>query len=495
MNKIYYTALLIFPLLFGSCSDFLDKDPFEDPSAESVRDDASAIAMVNAAYQPLQRPKLYNMRIWTLDIMAGNSVVGAGGGDDGIETIQLANFSTGPDNFAAVDLWRGPNPGILYCNTVLENVPNMQIDADLKNRLIGEAKFLRAHYYFILVQLFGDVPMSLVPAKPGDDLNQPRVSKDIIYNEVIIPDLVDAVALLPQREEYSDADKGRASRGAAAGMLAKVYLTLGQYEQSIAMCELVDDLGYTLNPDYSDCFGGEARHKNTPESLFEVQYYGLTKADFWSDENQANWMSTYMGPRNSGWVGGGYGWNQPTEEFVSQYEAGDLRKDKTILYEGGPDFDGNAYKADMSSTGYNVRKFLVPLSVSPDYNTNAANTVVLRYADVLLMKAEALNELGNTDLAVEPLYAVRKRAGLDNRQELEGLSQGAMRDKIRHERRMELAFEGHRWFDMIRWEDGQYALDFLHSIGKTNALPKHLLLPIPQVEIDANPNLTQNPGY
>src|SRR5690606_26986509 len=137
MNKIFYTAFLIIPLLLGSCSGFLDKDPLLDPGAESVRDAASAIAMVNAAYQPLQRPKLYNMRIWTLDIMAGNSVVGAGGGDDGIETVQLANFTTGPDNFAAVDLWRGPNPGILYCNTVLENVPSMAIDQTLKNRLIG----------------------------------------------------------------------------------------------------------------------------------------------------------------------------------------------------------------------------------------------------------------------------------------------------------------------------------------------------------------------
>lgn len=495
MNKIFYTVFLIIPFLFGSCSDFLDKDPFLDPSAESVKDAASAIAMVNAAYQPMQRPKLYNMRIWTLDIMAGNSVVGAGGGDDGIETIQLSNFTTGPDNFAAVDLWRGPNPGILYCNTVLENVPGMDIDPALKSRLIGEAKFLRANYYFILVQLFGDVPMSLTPAKPGDDLNQSRISKVRIYNEVIIPDLKDAIAALPRREEYGEEDKGRASRGAAAGLLAKVYLTLEQYEQTIEMCDMVEQLGYVLNPDYSDCFGGEQRHKNTAESLFEVQYYGLTKAGFWDDENQANWLSTYMGPRNSGWVGGGYGWNQPTQEFVDQYEEGDLRKEKTILYEGGPLFDGKQYRSNMSSTGYNVRKFLVPLSISPDYNTNSASIIVLRYADVLLMKAEALNELGDTDLAVDPLYEVRRRAGLTNKQELEDLSQNEMREKIRHERRIELAFEGHRWFDMIRWDNGQYALNFLHGIGKVNASRNHLLLPIPQVEIDANRKLEQNEGY
>ncbi len=495
MKKIIYTGLIMLASLLVSCSDFLDKEPYEDPSAEVLSDKESAIALVNGAYQPLQRPKLYNMRIWTLDIIAGNSEVGAGGGTDGIETVDIANFVTTTDNAAALDIWRGPNPGILYCNTVLESVPSMDIDQALKNRCIGEAKFLRAHYYFILVQLFGNVPLTTTTPKPGDNLKPTRTDKMTIYNEVIIPDLKEAIELLPPREEYSGSDIGRASKGAAAGMLAKVYLTLGMYDESLKMCNMVESLGYTLNPDYSDCFGGEAKNKNTSESLFEVQYYGLTKADFWSDENQANWLSTYMGPRNSGWVGGAYGWNQPTQEFVNQYENGDLRKDKTILYEGCPSFDSKTYKSNMSNTGYNVRKFLVPLSISADYNTNSASIIVLRYADVLLMKAEALNELGQTSDAEEPLYQVRKRAGLTNRDDVEGLTQDQMREKIRQERRIELAFEGHRWFDMIRWDNGQYALDFLHSIGKINASQKHLLFPIPQKEIDTNPNLKQNTGY
>lgn len=495
MKKLIYTGLLALASFSVSCSGFLDKEPYEDPSAEVLSDKESAIALVNGAYQPLQRPKLYNMRIWAFDIVAGNSEVGAGGGTDGIETVDLANFVTTTDNAAALDIWRGPNPGILYCNTVLENIPSMNIDQQLKNRCIGEARFLRAHYYFILVQLFGDVPMATSTPKPGDNLKPLRTDKMTIYNEVIIPDLKEAIQLLPTREQYSGSDVGRASKGAAAGMLAKVYLTLGMYTESLEMCNMVESLGYILNPDYSDCFGGEDRNKNTAESLFEVQYYGLTKADFWSDENQACWLSTYMGPRNSGWVGGSYGWNQPTQEFFNQYEDGDLRKDKTILYEGCPPFDGKTYKASMSNTGYNVRKFLVPLTVSPDYNTNSASVIVLRYADVLLMKAEALNELGETDKAEEPLYQVRRRAGLTDRSDIEGLTQDQMRDRIRQERRIELAFEGHRWFDMIRWENGQYALNFLHSIGKINASQKHLLLPIPQKEIDTNPNLKQNTGY
>ena len=496
MKQIQYIGILLLTLTFYSCGDFLDKESYNDPSPQYIKDENALIALVNGAYQPLQRPKLYNMRIWALDIVAGNSEVGAGGGTDGIETIQLSNFITGSDNAAAIDIWRGPNPGILYCNTVLKYAPEMANVSDaIVNRSIGEAKFLRAHYYFLLVQLFGDVPLTTEPLEPGDDILPSRTDKTKIYEELIIPDLKDAIKLLPTREEYSSVDLGRASKGAAAGMLAKVYLTLERYQECLDMIAIVEGLGYQLNPDYSDSFGGTERHKNTMESLFEVQYFGLTKADFWGDDNQACWLSTYMGPRNSKWVGGGYGWNQPTQEFIDQYEPGDVRKDKTVLYEGCPTFDGKVYKKSMSSTGYNVRKFLVPLSVSPDYNTNSASIIVLRYADVLLMKAEALNALGRTNEAVDPLFQVRKRANLTDISDISSLSQAEMKEKILHERRIELAFEGHRWFDLIRIDNGQYALDFLHSIGKVNASRKHLLLPIPQKDRDSNPNLTQNPGY
>lgn len=200
-----------------------------------------------------------------------------------------------------------------------------------------------------------------------------------------------------------------------------------------------------------------------------------------------------MGPRNSGMVAGTYGWNLPTEEFVKQYEDGDLRKDITVLYQGCLAFDGMEYKRSWSNTGYNVRKFLVSKTVSPEYNTNPNNFVVYRYADVLLKKAEALNEQGHPDQAAEPLNIVRKRAGLTELPTT--LTQTEMREKIIHERRMELAFEGHRWFDMIRVDNGNYALTFLKSIGKNNVTKERLLLPIPQTEMDSNHLMTQNPGY
>ncbi len=126
MKKIFYIGFISLTAIFCSCSDFLDKSPYEDPSAETNTDEASAIAMTNAAYQPMQRPKLYNMRMWALDIVAGNSEVGAGGGTDGIETIQLANFTTGADNSAAIDIWRGPNPGFRGENTYRQSSPFYQ---------------------------------------------------------------------------------------------------------------------------------------------------------------------------------------------------------------------------------------------------------------------------------------------------------------------------------------------------------------------------------
>lgn len=497
MQYCKYIVFLFVLVLFSSCRKYLDKVPLDSVNTENFwRTEEDAIAAINGAYQPLQWPKLYNLRIWTTDIWAGNSVVGAGGGTDGIETQDISNFVTTTDNAAALDIWRGPAPGILRANMVLENVPGMNISEALKNRILGEARFLRAHYYFILVRLFGDVPLLTEPQYAGDNLRPVRTSKAQVYDQ-IIQDFTEAINLLPTKQSYSGTDIGRASKGAAMGMLAKVYLTLGSYQKTVDLCQQLSTMGYALNVNYADNFNPQT--ENSPESLFEVQYIGKTSYSFWSNENQASWVSTFTGPRNSDLVGGGYGWNQPTQEFVSSYEAGDKRKDATILYQGGPQFDGKTYSSNNSTTGYNLRKFLVPKSISPDYDTNPANFPVLRYADVLLMWAEALNELGKTAEAQLPssnpaatLNKVRARAGLAD---VTGLSQAALRDKILRERRMELAFEGHWWFDLIRVKNGQYGIQFLNSIGKSNATTKHLLLPIPQKEIDANPNLTQNAGY
>jgi hypothetical protein len=491
MKKILYIPILILALFVSACGDdFLDKAPLDSINTENFyQTESDALGAINGAYQPLQWPKLYNMRMWTTDIMAGNSIVGAGGGDDGRETQDMSNFVTATDNPGVLDLWRGPAPGILRCNLVLENVPGMNIDQDLKDQILGEAHFLRGLYYFILARMFGDVPLILKSQAPGDDLRPVRTETNLVY-EQIINDLEKAKNLLPARESYSTAEKGRASKGSATGLLAKVFLTIGEWQKTVDLCDEVSSLGYSLNPLYSDSY--DVYNKNSVESLFEIQYTNDAGEGFWGNENQASWLSTFTGPRNSDMVAGGWGWNQPTQEFIDSYEPGDLRKDVTVLYDGCPQFDSQDYDMSYSTTGYNLRKFLVSKSISPTSDNSPMNFPVLRYADVLLMKAEALNNLGQTSAAEVPLNEVRLRAGLLG---ISGLSQAAFLTKVLHERRMEMAFEGQRWFDLVRVENGQYGLDFLHSIGKVNAGSKHLLLPIPQKEIDANPNLEQNSGY
>ena len=195
MKKTNITTLsfVLILLLSAGCKKYLDKVPLDTiNSSNFFKDSTDAINAINAAYQPLQRPKLYNLRMWTSDIFAGNSVVGAGGGTDGIETVQEANFTTDPSNQGVLDLYRGPYPGILYCNEVIQNVPGIKMDTTLRNRIVGEAKFLRANYYFILVRYFGDVPLITVPQTPEDDLYPARTPKDKVYAQ-IIQDLKDAI--------------------------------------------------------------------------------------------------------------------------------------------------------------------------------------------------------------------------------------------------------------------------------------------------------------
>nr|WP_314898094.1 RagB/SusD family nutrient uptake outer membrane protein [uncultured Flavobacterium sp.] len=472
-------------------SDYLDKVPLDTINTSNYPANAEElITLVNGAYQPMQRPKLYNLRMWTSDIMAGNSIVGAGGGSDGIETQDMSNFVTSTDNAGVLDIWRGPWPGILMSNIVLKVAPDLAIDQNIKNRSLGEAYFLRAHYYFILVRFFGDLPLITVPQSSDDDLFPARVSKDLIYQQ-IISDLEKAAELLPNKSEYAGSDIGRANKGAALGELAEVHLTLGNWQKVVDLTTQVEGLGFNLNTNYADNFNPST--ENSRESLFEVQYESDGGYGFWSDENQASWASPFMGPRGSNFVGGGFGWNQPTQEFVNSYEPNDNRKNVTVLYESAPAFDGKPYNSSYSLTGYNVRKFLVPLSASSSYDNSPLNFPILRFSDILLMKAEALNELNQTSQAEAPLNRVRNRAGLAN--VATGLSQADFRGAVIRERRIEFAFEGQRWFDLIRVNKGQYGLDFLHSIGKTNATQKHLLFPIPQIERDRNPKLTQNPGY
>jgi len=499
----YFFVLAL--LVFSGCEDFLEKQPLNQVSAETFyKTEKDAVAALTSAYDPLQWPNVYGLRIWMLEIAAGNSIVGAGGGTDGFETVQWSNFNTTTDNPGVSDLWNGHYAGVLRANVVIEKVPGI---ADLtdkrKAEIVGQAQFLRALYYFNLVRLFGKVPLITKPQVSGDDLRVSRAEVAAVYGQ-IIGDLTDAEAGLPV--SWSGEDLGRATQGSAKALLAKVYLTQENWSLAAAKAEEVIDLGvYTLHPDYADNFNPGT--ENGAESIFEVQYQSGSNG--WMQSSEGNVRSEFMAPRQSGitpW--GGFGWNQPTEEFVSQYEPGDKRKAVTVFSDGdtyepggtykNPD-DGSRvyrYKKSISYTGHNVRKYLTGL-VNSFGTDSPMNTPVLRYADVLLMHAEALNELGQTSLAESSLNQVRERAGLPP---VSGLDKDAFREKVLHERRMELAFEGEWWFDLVR--TGR-AIPFLRSLGnpdpygvaRGNIQPKHLLFPIPQGERDINPSLSQNDGY
>lgn len=495
MKTIYKMMAAALPALaLASCS--LDRTPFDAVDPQADIDDAVAVAMTNGCYTTLQSSNMYNQRIWTLDIVAGNSLVGAGGGDDGLETVQASNFTTMSDNGMALYMWRSPWVGIGHCNETIKSVnESTRLSDEIRNRSLGEAYFLRSHYYYVLTRLYGGLPLRTEPFNPESSTAIARSSLEDTY-QLIISDLNKAIELLPEKAEYDSENVGRACKEAALYQLADVYLTLAPsnaalYKDVVDICNQITAMGYNLDHSYASVFTPGVN--NGPESIFEVQFSGSTEYDFWGNTPQASWLSTFMGPRNSNIVAGGWGWNQPTKEFIDQYEAGDLRKDVTVFYDGCPAWEGTQYRPSWSNTGCNVRKFLVPKSISPETNTSPQNFIVYRYAGVLLMQAEALNEMGQTSEAAGPLNIVRKRAGLPN--VAAGLSQADMREAIIHERRMELAFEGHRWFDMIRIGDGSYAVNFLHSIGKTNATKQRLLFPIPQTEMDNNPLMTQNPGY
>ncbi|MDO7848535.1 RagB/SusD family nutrient uptake outer membrane protein [Hymenobacter sp. M29] len=492
---------LLLTLGTGCNKEFLEKQPSNDLAAENFyKDEADAQRALNGAYHGLQKSGCYRLRMWTLDIMAGNSIVGAGGASDGLETQQLANFSTTTANPGVADIWSTHYQTILAVNVVLNRVPAINMDATKRDIILGEAHFIRALSYFNLVRLFGKVPLILTPQTTRESLNVARNPVADVYRQ-IEQDLTSAELVLPETAAIA----GHATKGAAKGLLAKVYLTQNKWADAATKAQEVTGLGKYSLGSFSGNFDPNA--ENGSESLFEIQYAYDPNNNGFGGDAVCNLRSEFMAPRSSNITsGGGFGWNQPTAEFVGQFEAGDRRKALTV-FSNGDQLGGYTYSSNSSITGFNTRKFIVPLSagLQTGFANDPLNTVVLRYADVLLMQAEALNEQGRTTDARGPLNLVRARAGL---LPVNTSSQTTMRDAIMKERRIELAFEnGERWFDLIRTKDNSgtiRALSFLralgspndqYGVGRGNISEKYLLLPVPQNERDNNSVIDQNPGY
>jgi hypothetical protein len=495
MKKIIVNKLLILFLILSmaGCKKFITKNVVgQYPESEFYKTQAQAVLAINAAYQPLAFTTSNNNRLWVFgDVASDDAAKGGNPGDQAdIEFIDQFNINSVNGNLASI--WTLLYDGITRCNIVLSKVPAIQMNNNLQARILAEAKFLRSWYYFELINIFGDVPVVLEPLNP-DELQIAQSTVQQIFETVIEPDLAYAATNLPV--SYGGADVGRATSGAATALLAKAYLFESKWDKAATTAaKIVNSNVYDLMPVYSQDFS--AKFKNNKESIFEVQH--LTG----QDPKLGNELNQYFAPQ----IDGGYYFNAPTQNFVDEFEKTgtgivDPRLDYTIGRDTMPWFNNRKFDKTWSpSTGYLTRKHQQPLSEVANKSDGNMNYVAIRYADVLLWYAEALNESGHSADALIPLNRVRKRAResylYDSLQvgypnvpagllpNITSANQLDVRNAIRHERRVELGFEFHRYFDIIRWGK-TYATQSLNDKPNFNYdLNKHF--PIPQIERDRN---------
>ncbi|HEX8427116.1 RagB/SusD family nutrient uptake outer membrane protein [Hymenobacter sp.] len=485
--------LLTLGLLTGCGEKFLDEAPTDQVTdANFYKTTTDAIQATNAVYSELATLGQYNSALWGIgDIGSDLSNTGGGGGGDGIEQQQLDNFNIPATNPLTSRLWGSCYVAVGRANVVLQKVPAMSIDPAIQQRCIGEAEFLRAKYYFDLVRAFGDVPLLTTPPLTLAEVNVPRTPADQVYAQ-IVTDLTDAITKLPA--SYSGDEIGRATKWAATGLLAKVYLTQGNTAGAAQRARevLAPSSGKALWDNYADNF--KVANENGKESLFEVQF--VAGRNQYTQDGPGWSGNEFMGPRGQGIVPqGGYGFNIPEPDFVAGYEAGDLRRDVTIWKPGDLYPDGRKQPNSLpgSPNGYGVKKWFVG-KVNTNIWDSELNIAVLRLAETYLILAEAV---GPTPEGLEAINKVRRRAfGLpintpSARDIAAGISATAFKEVVWRERKYELAFEMDRWFDMKRTGE----LLTSPQLRAKGVKPFNVLLPIPQSERDVNPALTQNPGY
>jgi len=472
-NTILLTFFLALTLWCTSCSDLLDKEPLGRLDADAYFENADdAIQAVNATYQYLLINNTNNNYYWAFGTLASDdALVGGDGSRPGL--IEIDNFQHSPATQELNDFWKLNYSGIVQANTVIEKTPLIDADQTLKNRIIGEGLFLRAYYHFTLAQVFGDVPLILNIQSPEDVLVT-RACKSKVLEQVAV-DALEAASLLPV--SYGPSDAGRVTKGAALALKAKAHLYLEQWDQVVSTIADLKALGvYQLQADYRNNFMENTQ--NNSESVFEIQHANL-ELGVGNNLNQ-QWLSKK--------VIDGYGFAEVTTEFVDDFEPDDPRLLFTVARKNEPYF-GTTYKASFSSTGASPRKFLQDTSEVSQRSDGDINYTAIRYADVLLWEAEALAELNRTSEALAPLEEVRARARAQATDPATALpaitttNQQELIDIIRHERRVELGFEFHRFFDVVRWGIAGDVLDGF-VVGENEVFP------LPQTELDLNPNLS-----
>ncbi|MDA0946759.1 MAG: hypothetical protein RLZZ314_425 [Bacteroidota bacterium] len=501
-----FLTLVTVSMLAACNKDFLDRNPYIGSSQSNFYQTAEdAEAAVIACYAPLQVEISdgAHFRWYFGDIVSDDSEKGGSGDTDEPDLLEFASFVGDPSSGIVLGEWKSAYKGITYCNIALENIPGIEMDELQKLAFLGEAQFIRAFWYFNLVTTFGGVPLVDRPLAPSE-YAQPRASAEAIW-ALIEADLTEAAANLPDKSSYGVGSMGRATRGAANALLAKAYLYQGKFAECRERCEDVVFSGeYSLATDYGSIFteAGE----NGPGSIWEIQYAndsgGNWGAQFWSEGTYTNVFQRARGTFS------GYGFNLPTQDFVDEFETWEEQIGPDVITKVDPRLGFTVYKlgdnvADWGeltadATGndnpYYARKYFNPASeLAPfgDPNPNGgSNDRVIRFADVLLMHAEACNRLGDDETAKASLKLVRDRVGVPW-SAVASLTGQDLLEAIWHERRVELGLEGHRFFDLVRQGRAQ---EVLGSAGFTAG--KSELFPIPTAEITlSNGLLTQNPGY
>lgn len=458
-------------LIFSSCSEILNEEPPSTLTQDAYyTNEKQAVAGVNGIYSIMTA---YGQFYALAEIPTDEGQTGGTFQPSEPTLTSMDNFSFNASNRYFDGTWQTYYNGINRANLAISKIPDSPMDELLRNRLLGEAHFLRALYYFNLVRWFGDVPLLTSPTTNVDGLNESRVDKLQVY-ELIINDLNMASDNLP--DSYSGVDIGRATKGAALTLLGKVYLTIENWEAAIeALTKVIDSNSYSLFPNYMDLW--ELENENRTEFIFSVQF----KAG-----EIDNPYSVRFAPRSSGiQAAQSFGDVAPEGSYLDLYSSNDKRLQ---VFKSSY----NKYNSDeVVQFGHPFCFKYFDFAIGGE---SGKNFPILRYADVLLMYAEAKNEVdgpggGQEYSALWALNEVRTRAEISEITTTE--SKESLREIIWNERARELSFEGHRWFDLVRTDR---LIDVVRNTGK-DISDKHKLFPIPQREIDANNNLTQNSGY
>jgi tetratricopeptide (TPR) repeat protein len=502
MKNIYKIAVLAGVLSIVSCKkSFLDlSDPTKKTADKFYQSEDEIRQAVSGAYSSLQSH--VNSQYIFAEMSSDNTTIQLDPSDRGqtdrAEAFEFWNVTA--TNVNVADLYNQSYNALYNINYALSKIGGVTaISQQKKDQYQAELEFMRAYYYFNLVRYFGPVVLITEPLASSSDAFQTKRSSEKEVYDQIIKDLTDAAAKLPAKSEYSAADVGRASKGAALGLLGKVYLTTKDYAKAESTLRQILPMGYVLVGDYAAVF--DPKSKNNSESLFEVQYQGGNNLGEWSS------FIYSFAPRGSAGAITGFptsrpqGWNIPTKNMIAEFEPNDERK-AVSLQEGYTNGDGVFVAIPY------VNKYNHPHTIA---GRTDDNWPVLRYSDVLLMLAEAINEQTGPGDAYQYINKVRERAHLIG---LNGLSQDAFRAAIRHERRVELAFENDRWFDLKRAFTNAQMITLLNAHGQAEKTQPTVdrggvpfspndykfdgyeaLYPIPDRQLFLDKNLIQNPGY